>query len=96
MKLKPMFDWLIVEPVEEKQEGLVVIPDVAKIEPTFGTVVEVGFGRPDSGKLWAQKVKKGDEILYTKHAGLNIVHEGETYLMLKETEVLAIAEESTC
>lgn len=93
MRLKPMFDWLIIEPIEEKQEGIVVIPDVAKTKPTFGMVVEVGWGRPDNGKLWELKVKKGDKILYAKFAGLNIKHNDKQYLMLKETEVLAIAEE---
>ena len=94
MQLKPMFDWLVIEPIEEEQEGIVVIPDVAKTKPTFGRVMEVGWGRPDNGKLWALKVKVGDKVLYTKYAGVNIEHEGKNYIMMKETEILAIAEET--
>ena len=92
MRLKPMFDWLIVEPIEEKKEGLIEIPDSAKPKSTFGKVIEIGWGRPDSGKLWAMKVKKGDKILYTFAAGVNIEHEDKNYLMLRETDVLAVAD----
>jgi chaperonin GroES len=91
-----MFDWLIVEPIEEKQEGLIEIPDSAKPRSTLGKVIEVGWGRPDNGHLWAMRVKEGDKILYTKYVGINIEHEDKQLLMLKETDVLAIVEESTC
>jgi chaperonin GroES len=96
MKLKPLGDRLIVRAIEEEAvtaSGL-VLPDTAKEKPQKGTVIAVGDGRydEDGEKRIPLDVAEGDEVLYSKYGGTEIVVEGEELLVLRESDVLAKVE----
>ena len=94
MKLQPIGDRIIVEPLEaeEKTKGGIVLPDTAKEKPQEGKVIAVGKGKVDKdGKVVALEVKAGDRILYGKYSGSEITtKEGNEYLIMREEDVLAI------
>jgi chaperonin GroES len=78
---------------EEKTAGGIVLPDTAKEKPQRGKVIAAGPGKVlDSGKRGDMSVKVGDEVYYGKYAGTEIKIEGEEYVILKESDVLAIIE----
>jgi chaperonin GroES len=96
MKLRPLGDRIVVEPLEaeEKTKGGIILPDTAKEKPQEGKVVAVGKGKTDeSGKLIPMEVKVGDKVLYGKYAGTEITIEGKEYMILREEDVLAVVEE---
>jgi len=93
MKLKPLGDRLIVKPIEEEEttaSGL-VLPDTAKEKPQKGKIVAAGEGRwdEDGEKRIPLDVAEGDEVLYSKYGGTDIVIDGEDLLVLRESDVLA-------
>ena len=90
MKLKPLADRVLVlpAPAEEKVGGI-IIPDTAKEKPQRGKVIAVGQGTNDEEMV----LKDGDIVLYGKYAGTEIENGGEKYLMMRQSDVLAIAEE---
>jgi len=91
--LKPIGDRLVIELVqsEEKTASGIVLPDSAKEKPQEGKVVAVGTGRVlDSGERVALEVTEGDSIIFSKYAGTEVKFEGKEYLILKETDVLAV------
>jgi chaperonin GroES len=91
--LKPIGDRLVIELVqsEEKTASGIVLPDSAKEKPQEGKVVAVGTGRVlDSGERVALEVSEGDSIIFSKYAGTEVKYEGKEYLILKETDVLAV------
>ncbi|MCA1322133.1 co-chaperone GroES [Bacillus tianshenii] len=91
--LKPIGDRLVIELVqsEEKTASGIVLPDSAKEKPQEGKVVAVGTGRVlDSGERVALEVTEGDSIIFSKYAGTEVKYEGKEYLILKETDVLAV------
>ena len=92
MQVKPLYDRVVVRPVEEEQvKGGIIIPDTAKEKPVEGEIVEVGSGRvTDDGKKMSLEVKKGDRILYGKYSGTEISIEGEEMLIMKESDIFAI------
>ena len=94
--LKPLNDHLIVKPLsrEEKTESGIIIPDtVNKEKPERGEIVAVGPGKiNDNGTRTAMSVKVGDKVIFTKYAPSEIKDAGETYLVLSESDVLAIIE----
>ena len=93
VNLKPLGDRVIIKPVpsEERTKGGVILPDSAKEKPQKGEIVSVGKGKiADNGKVIEMDVKVGDKVLYGKYAGTEIKFEGENYLIVKETEILAI------
>jgi len=92
MKLKPLGERLIVKPIEEEETtaGGIVLPDTAKEKPQKGRVVAVGDGAINQdGSRRPLDVSEGDEVLYSKYGGNDIVLEGEDLLVLKESDVLA-------
>jgi chaperonin GroES len=91
-KIKPLADRVIVAPMEqEKMKGGIIIPDTAKEKPQQGKVMAVGPGNiSDSGDRVAPEVKKGDIVLYGKYSGTEVSVDGEDYLILRESDVLAI------
>ena len=92
MKLKPLGDRLIVKPIEEEETTAsgIVLPDTAKEKPQKGKVVAVGDGAiNEDGSRRALDVAEGDEVLYSKYGGNDIVVDGEDLLVLKESDVLA-------
>ena len=88
MKIKPLADRVLVkpDPAEEKTAGGLIIPDTAKEKPLAGTVVAAGAGTEEV----KMEVKPGDKVLYGKYAGTEITHDGETYLMMKQSDIFAI------
>lgn len=95
MKLKPLGDRVVIKPIEqdEKTAGGIFIPDTAKEKPQIGEVLAVGNGRLlDNGERVALEVKNGDRVLYAKYGGTEIKLDGENYLILRESDILAISE----
>ena len=95
MKVRPLYDRLLVRRVaeEEKTKGGIIIPDSAKEKPSEGEVVAVGSGKlTDKGELRALEVKKGDRILFGKYSGNEIKVEGDELIILREDEVLGVLE----
>jgi chaperonin GroES len=93
MKVKPLYDRLIVKRVEEKEQrrGGIIIPDSAKEKPMEGKVVAVGSGRIEKdGKRTKLEVKVGDRVLFGKYAGTEIKIEDKELVILREDEVLGI------
>jgi chaperonin GroES len=93
MNLKPLGDRLIVEALEEEQTtiGGIVLPDTAQEKPQRGTVLAVGPGsrNQDTGAYIPLDVSEGDIVVYSKYGGTEIKVEGEEYLILRESDVLA-------
>ena len=89
VNFKPLADRVLVlpAPAEEKVGGI-IIPDTAKEKPQRGKVVAVGNGTKDEEMI----LKVGDEVLYGKYAGTEIEGEGEKYLMMRQSDVLAVVE----
>lgn len=95
LNMRPLDDRIVVEQsqAEEKTAGGIVLPDTAKEKPQRGTVVAVGPGRLlDSGERGKPSVKIGDEVFYGKYAGSDVEVNGHKYVILKESDVLAIIE----
>jgi chaperonin GroES len=92
MNIKPLADRVIVKPSEkETMKGGIIIPDTAKEKPQQGTIVAVGPGQlSDSGERVTPEVKKGDTVLYGKYSGTEVSVDGVDYLILRESDVLAI------
>ena len=91
MNLKPLGDRLIVKAVEEDEVTAsgIVLPDTAKEKPQRGKVLAVGDGKFEDGQRVPVDVAEGDEVLYSKYGGTEIVVEGEDLLVLRESDVLA-------
>jgi chaperonin GroES len=93
MNVKPMEDRVVVKPMdaEQKTSGGIIIPDNAKEKPQKGEVVAVGPGKVnDKGQKIDMTLKKGDKILYGKYSGTEITIDGKEYLIVRESDVLAI------
>ena len=94
MKVAPLADRVVVKPLEEGEtmRGGLYIPDTAKEKPQQGEIVAVGPGRVDekSGNRVPMEVKVGDKVLYAKYAGSEVTLDGETRLILRESDVLAV------
>lgn len=86
----PLHDRVIIKPAkaEEKSAGGIIIPDTAKEKPQRGSVIAAGPGKVDEPVT----VKKGDEVLYGKYAGTEITVEGNEYLIMRESDIIAIVE----
>lgn len=95
MNLRPLADRVVVEPMEKEERTAsgIILPETAKEKPQEGEVVAVGPGRRDEeGKLIPMDVKKGDIVLFAKYAGTEVKIEDKKYLILKESDILAIVE----
>ena len=88
LNIKPLEDRVLIEPAaaETKTSSGIIIPDSAKEKPQKGTVVAVGKGTKENPIT----VKVGDQVLYGKYAGTELQHEGSDYLIMKESDILAI------
>ena len=96
LKIKPLDDRMVVEQseAEEKTAGGIVLPDTAKEKPQRGKVIAVGPGKLlDSGQRGKPSVSVGDEVFYGKYAGADIEVDGKKYVILRESDVLAIIEQ---
>jgi len=93
MKVRPLHDKILVKQLEseEKSKGGIIIPDTAKEKPYQGKVVAVGKGKVlEGGETRPLDVKVGDKVLFEKYAGTTLKIEGEEYMMMSESEVLAV------
>ena len=91
-KVAPLADRVVVKAIEEAEtmRGGLYIPDTAKEKPQQGEIIAVGPGRYEDGKLVPMGVKVGDKVLYGKYSGTEVAIDGENYLILRESDVLAI------
>lgn len=95
MAIKPLGDRVLIKPMSEKEEklGNIYIPDTAKEKPNEGEIVAVGAGKvTDDGKTVPMQVKAGQKVLYGKYSGTEIKEGGQEYLIVRETDILAIIE----
>ena len=93
MNLKPLEDRVVIKTAEadEKVQGGIIIPDTAKEKPQRGEVVAIGPGKAsDSGQIVPMTVKVGDTVLYGKYSGTEVTVKGEDYLIVRESDILAI------
>ena len=87
MNIKPLADRVLIDPAQaEEKIGGIIIPDTAKEKPLRGKVVATGKGTKDEEMI----LKEGDEVLYGKYAGTELEFGGEKYLMMRQSDVLAI------
>ncbi|MDX1505940.1 MAG: co-chaperone GroES [Spongiibacter sp.] len=97
MSIKPLYDRVVVKRLaaETTTKGGIVIPEKAAEKSTQGEVIAVGDGAPlDNGSVRALSVKVGDRILFGQYAGTEVKIDGETYLIVKESEIFAVVEQS--
>lgn len=95
MKIRPLHDRVLIKRLEEttKTAGGIIIPDTAKEKPSEGIVEAVGNGfRAEDGKIVPMSVKEGDKVLFGKWSGTEVKIEGETRLIMKESDILGIIE----
>ena len=93
--IKPLGDRVVLEAVEkeEKTASGIVLPDTAKEKPQEGRIIAVGSGRlDDNGKRIALEVKEGDHVIFSKYAGTEVKYGDKEYLILRESDILAIVD----
>lgn len=93
MSVRPLADRVMVRTLEtgEVKKGGIIIPDTAKEKPQEGEIIEVGPGRmTEDGKKIDLEVKKGDKILYGKYSGTEISLNGDEFLIMRESDILAV------
>jgi len=96
MQLQPLGDKVIVQPIEQEERtaGGIYLPDTAKERPQQGKVIAVGPGRiNDKGHRISMTVKAGDKVIYSKYAGTEVELDGQDYLILSESDILAVLQE---
>src|SRR5438045_8746711 len=88
----PLADRVVVRALEETEQmrGGLFIPDTAKEKPMQGEIIAIGPGKYEDGKLVPMTVKAGDKVLYGKYSGTEVTLDDEQYLILRESDVLAI------
>jgi chaperonin GroES len=97
MKFRPLHDRVVVRRItaEEKTSGGIIIPDTAKEKPMEGEVIAAGPGaRDEQGQVVALDVKQGDRVLFGKWSGTEVKIDGEDLLIMKESDIMGIVEES--
>ena len=97
MQFRPLHDRVVVRRIEaeEKTKGGIIIPDTAKEKPQEGEVIAAGPGaRDESGKIVPLDVKAGDRILFGKWSGTEVRIDGEDLLIMKESDILGVLEET--
>jgi Co-chaperonin GroES (HSP10) len=94
MKLKPLADRIIIKTVEaeETTKSGIILTGAAKEKPSIAEVIEVGPGGLVDGKEVVMTVKKGDKIITSKYSGTEVKYDGEEYLIVRQSDVLAIVE----
>ncbi len=93
MKIKPLGERVLVEPIKEDEvsKGGIIIPDSAKEKPQEGKIIAVGTGKiDDNGKLLPFNVKKGDIVLMPKYGGTEVKIDGKEYQIMREDDILAV------
>jgi chaperonin GroES len=96
MKIRPLADKVLVQRLEaeNKTAGGIVLPDAAKEKPQKGKVISAGEGRIlEDGSVRPMQVKKGDSVLFTSYAGTEVKIDSKEYLIMSESDILAVIEE---
>ena len=95
MKIKPLFDRVVLCPIENQSEtkGGIFLPAASQEKSQFATVVAVGDGLTTEGKDVGMQVEKGDKVLYGKYAGTEITVEDKKYIVIRQVDILAIIKE---
>ncbi|HEU5018260.1 MAG TPA: co-chaperone GroES [Pseudolabrys sp.] len=97
MKFRPLHDRVVVKRIdaEEKTAAGIIIPDTAKEKPSQGEIIAVGpGGRDEAGKLVELDVKVGDRVLFGKWSGTEVKLDGVEYLIMKESDIMGVIEET--
>jgi len=97
MKFRPLHDRVVVKRIdaEEKSSGGIIIPDTAKEKPSQGEIIAVGpGGRDEAGKLVPLDVQVGNRILFGKWSGTEVKIDGVEYLIMKESDIMGVLEET--
>jgi chaperonin GroES len=97
MKFRPLHDRVVVKRIdaEEKSAGGIIIPDTAKEKPSQGEIIAVGpGGRDEAGKLVPLDVQVGNRVLFGKWSGTEVKIDGVEYLIMKESDIMGVLEES--
>lgn len=94
MKLKPLADRVILKQLdaEEKTKGGIILASTAKEKPQEAEIIAVGEGAIVDGKLVPMQVKTGDKVIYSKYSGTEVKIDGEEFIIVKESDILAIVE----
>lgn len=94
MKLKPLFDRVIIETKEESKatQGGIILPSVSQEKSQIARVVAVGEGGLPDGKEMKMKVKVGDTVLYAKYSGTELEQNGKKYIVIRQADILAVVE----
>ena len=95
MQLKPLGDRVVLQhqKAEEKTKSGIILPDSAKEQPQEAIVVAVGPGKEVDGKKIEMQVKVGDKVIYSKYAGTDVKLEDEEYIVVKQSDIVAIVED---
>lgn len=96
MKIKPLFDRILVEPIalKEQSSNTLLLPESAQDKPLLGKVLAVGNGKMADDKQISMQAKKGDVILYSKYSGSEFKNDGKSMVIMRQSEILAIVEEN--
>jgi len=95
MKIRPLADKVLVQRLEAetKTAGGIVLPDSAKEKPQRGKIISVGEGKVlDDGTVRKLQIKKGDNVLFTSYAGTEVKIDGKDYLIMSESDIMAVIE----
>ena len=92
LNIQPLADRVVIRPLEEAEEmrGGLYIPDTAKEKPQQGEIVAVGVGRIEKGELVPMELEVGQKVLYGKYSGTEVTLDDVQYLIVKESDVLAV------
>jgi chaperonin GroES len=96
MRLRPLGDRVVVEPIEkeERTPSGIILPETAKEKPQEGKVIAVGPGRlNDQGQRIPLDIKEGDRVIFAKYAGTEVKLDDKKYLILRESDIMAVIEE---
>lgn len=92
--IKPLGDRVVLEAVEREEvtSSGIILPETSKEKPQEGRIVAVGSGRLEDGKRVALEVKEGDRVIFSKYAGTEVKYQEKEYLILRESDILAVIE----
>ena len=94
MKIKPLCDRVVIKMLESEEttKSGIVLPGTAKEKPQMAEVLEVGPGGMVDGKEVKMEVKKGDKVIYSKYAGTEVKLDGDEYIIVRQSDILAVVE----
>ncbi len=95
MKLRPLYDKIVLERIEqEKTDSGLYIPETSQEKPNIGIIIEAGYGKFENGQYTPLAVKKGDKVLFAKFSGTEVEFGDKKYIIIRENDILSILEEN--